>query len=64
MVEGIEAKLEVGDRVVESATDEEGIITRLCADESVVCFKRDISGQQEMIETVNLRRIKDGRNKT
>lgn len=54
-------EFEVGDRVVELDTNEKGVVSRLCSDPGVVCVKRDISDQQEMIETKNLKKENGGR---
>jgi len=58
MSENKEVGLEVGDRIVELATDEEGAVTRLCPDKSIVYIRRDISSQQEMVEVAGLKRLR------
>ena len=49
-------EFKVGDRVTSLDTNEEGAITRLCADKDVIYIRWDSSKQQEMVETRTLRK--------
>lgn len=48
-------KLEAGDKVVDIKTEERGVVSRLCADESVVHVKWS-GGMQQMVDVSSLRK--------
>ncbi len=51
-------EFKVGDRIIEEDSSEEGTVVRLCSDKGVVFIRWDGQGQQVMIDTRKLIRIK------
>ena len=51
-----QVEFKVGDRVASLDTNEQGTITRLCADKDVIYVRWDENKEQEMVEVSTLRK--------